>query len=293
VKRLGLTITLALIGSGHMYASGVIACSGDAGAVNSCYTSHLPSFTTQLDWAIVGSPDGSLYTGVWTANNVLQSGLDVSASGQNLAALNEGIRLAHNIGRVFYGGEWTPAGSTPVPGYYHPGHFQQTSNPSADINTIKADPAVHLLGLALDGATPIDGTLLLNFSSGFDNLGFFASALVDTDFSMRVQVFAGAGGTGLSLSDTTFNFSGSGGTCAAMVNAPPTGCNNAPFIFASAFGNGAQSVILSSSDNRGFYISNLYIYDGSVAVPEPGPMVLSACGLALLLIGSKRMRRKA
>jgi hypothetical protein len=291
VIRLGLTLTLAFIGSGQLFASGVIACSGDAGAVNSCYTSHLPSFTTQLDWAIVGTPDGSLYNGVWTANNVLSSGLDVSASGQNLAALNEGIRLAHNIGRVFYGGEWTPAGSTPVPGYYHPGHFQQTSNPNASINDIKSDPAVHLLGLALDGTMPIDGALLLNFSSGFDNLGFFASALVDTNFSLRVQVFAGAGGSGLSLSDTTFNFNGSGGTCASMMNSPPTGCNDAPFIFASAFGNGAQSVLLSSSDNRGFYISNLYLGDGSAEVPEPGPMILSACGLALLLIGNKRFRR--
>lgn len=291
MKRLGLTLTLAIIGSGQVYASSVIACSGDAGAVNSCYTSHLPSFTTQLDWAIVGTPDGSLHNGVWTANNVLGSGLDVSASGQNLASLNEGIRLAHNIGRVSYGGEWTPAGSTPVPGYYHPGHFQQTANPNANINAIKADPAVHLLGLALDGTTPNDGSLLLNFSSGFDNLGFFASALVDNNFSLRVQVFAGAGGTGLALSDTTFNFTGSGGMCASMMNSPPTGCNNAPFIAASAFANAGKSVILSSTDNRGFYISNLYLSDG--AVPEPGPMVLSACGLVLLLIGSKRRRRNA
>jgi hypothetical protein len=52
------------------------------------------------------------------------SGLDVSASGQNLAGINEGIRLAHNLGKVFFGGEWTAPGSTPEPGYYHPGHFQ-------------------------------------------------------------------------------------------------------------------------------------------------------------------------
>lgn len=292
MKRLGLTLTFALFGSGQLFASGVIACSGEAAAVNSCYTSHLPTFTTQLDWAIVGTPNGALHTGVWTANHLLVSGLEVSVQGQNLAPVNEGLRLAYNIGRVFYGGEWTPAGMTPSPGYFHPGHFQQTSNPNADIEAIKANPAVHLLGLALDGNLT-NQALLLDFSSGFDNLGFFASALTDADFSLRVQIFAGAGGTGASLADTTFNFNGSGGMCSSMTNSPPTGCNNAPFIYASAFGNSALSVVLSSSDSRGFYIGNLYLADGSAHLPEPGPMILSAFGLAVLVIGRKRLRRNA
>lgn len=294
MKRLVFSLTLAILGGHQLNASGVIACSGDAAAVNSCYTSHLPSFTTQLDWAIVGTPNGSLYTGVWTANDVLPSGLDVTASGQNLAGSNEGIRLAYNLGRVFYAGAWTPASSTPSPGYYHPGHFPQTSNPAADIDIIKADPATHLLGLALDGTAQTTESLLLNFSSGFDNLGFFAAGQHDAAFSLRVQVFAGLGGSGLSLADSTFVFPGGGGTCASMMNSPPTGCNDAPFIFASAFANTAGSVVISSTDNRGFYIGNLYLYDGPIeGVPEPGSMILFGGGIAVIAAGRKRLARRA
>ena len=294
MKRFVLTIALAFIGSGQLHANSVIACSGNAAAVNSCYTSHLPSFTTQLDWAILGTPDGTLYNGVWTTNNVLPSGLDVSVSGQNISGLSEGIRLAYNLGKVFYIDQWTAAGSTPELGYYHPGKFVGTSNPTADIAIIKADPAIHLLGLALDGSPSPDGSLLLNFSSGFDNLGFFVSGQHANDFSLRIQVFAGAGGAGASLSDTTHNFAGSGGTCLGMLVGPPIPCGNAPFIFASAFGNGAKSVILSTTDVKGFYISNLWISDSSATnpVPEPTTMILSAGGLGLLL-ASRRLRRRA
>jgi hypothetical protein len=296
VKRLFLTITLAFIGGSQLHASGVIACSGDAGAVNSCYTSHLASFTTQLDWAIVGSPDGALYTGVWTANNVLSSGLDVSVSGQGLD-INEGIRLAHNLGKVFYINQWTAPNVPPEPpSYYHPGHFQATSNPNADIAIIKADPTIHLLGLALNGSTPLTNEgLLLNFSSGFDNLGFFAAGQNNPDYSLTIQIFDGLGGTGTSLFSNTFNFTGSGGTCLGMSAGPPVGCNDAPFIFASAFGNNARSVILSSNDDRGFYITNLHINDGSAAnqpVPEPATVIVSGCGIGLLLL-SRRLRRRA
>jgi hypothetical protein len=291
VKRLVLTLTLALIGGGQLKASSVIACSGDAAAVNSCYTSHLPSFTTQLDWAIVGAPDGALFTGVWTANNVLASGLDVSATGQNLGG-GDGIRLAHNLGKVFHIDQWTAPGAVPSPGYFHPGHFRETVNPNADVDTIKADPTIHLLGLALDGTLLANEALLLNFSSGFDNLGFFASGQNNEDYSLRVQIFAGAGGTGLELANQLFNFTGSGGTCVGMLAGPPVACADAPFIFAEAFANAARSVVLSSNDDRGFYISNLYIYDGSPEVPEPGTVILGGCGIALLLV-SRRLRRRA
>jgi hypothetical protein len=148
--------------------------------------------------------------------------------------------------------------------------------------------------LALDGNTPLTNeALILNFSSGFDNLGFFAAAQHATDYSLRVQVFAGAFGSGLSLGDFTFDLTGSGGTCASMNAVPPTGCNDAPFIFASAFGNGAHSVVLSSNDVRGLYIGNLHIFDGSApnAVPEPASVILSGCGIALLLV-SRRLRRR-
>lgn len=300
MNRLLLAITLTTISGGVLSASSVIDCSGSSAAVNSCYSSKLPSFTTQLDWAVFGSPDGTIHNGVWTAPNVL-AGLDVSVSGQNLVQVNgtdEGVRLAYNLGTVFFGSQWTLASSIPAAGYTFAGHFNQTSNPAAPLATIQADPATHLLGLALNGASS-NRQLLLDFTSGVSTFGFFASSEFASNFDLRVQVFAGAGGAGAVLSDQTFSYTGVGGQCGGglMLSAPnaPTGCNNAPFIYGSGFASGANgtaySMVLSTSDAKGFYISNLYL--STTAVPEPGPLVLCAVGLALVAFGSrKRGNRK-
>lgn len=302
MKRLLLAITLTTITGGVLSASSVIDCSGNSAAVNSCYASKLPSFTTQLDWAVFGTPDGTIHNGVWTAPNVL-SGLDVSVSGQNLEQVNgtdEGLRLAYNVGTVFFGSQWTLASSIPAAGYTFAGHFNQTSDPSAALATIQADPSIHLLGLALNGASS-NRQMLVDFSSGVSTFGFFASSEFAANFDLRVQVFAGAGGTGTLLSDNVFNYTGVGGQCGSMISAPfaPTGCDNAPFIHGSGFlSNGwgsegsARSIVISTNDAKGFYMSNMYL--AQTEVPEPGPLVMCSLGLALVVVGSrKRWSRKS
>jgi hypothetical protein len=296
VKRLLLVIAFGTIAGGVLSASSVIDCSGNSAAVNSCYASKLPSFTTQLDWAVFGSPDGTIHNGVWTAPNVL-AGLDVSVSGQNLVQVNpvdEGLRLAYNLGTVFFGSQWTLASSIPAAGYTFAGHFNETSNPSAPLATIQADPSTHLLGLALNGASA-NRQMLIDFTSGVATFGFFASSEFASNFDLRVQVFAGAGGTGSVLSDETFSYTGVGGQCSSMLSAPfqPTGCNDAPFIYGSGFLSGqngtAMSVVLSTTDSKGFYISNLYL---STQVPEPGSIVLCGIGMALLVLGTRKRWRR-
>jgi hypothetical protein len=293
VKRLLLITTLATIGGGALSASAVIDCSGTAAAINSCVSGHLPNFQTQLDWAVFGlTPNGTIYNGVFTTNNVLPSGLDVSLTSQGGSGPDEGLRAAYNLGEVFFGGEWTLTSLIPAAGYTHPGHFNQTSNPAATLAAIQADPTIHLMGLALNGVSA-NRQIVLDFNSGFDDLGFYAAAKGSANFTFRVQVFAGSGGTGAVLADQTFTYTGPGGTCASMlqVPSPPVGCNNAPFIYAQAFGNAAHSVFLSSNDADGFYLTNLMIGDSLVSIPEPGPMVLCGLGIALLAFGSRKFRR--
>jgi hypothetical protein len=254
---------------------------------------NLPNFQSQLDWAILSNPafnfSSPISTGLWTANNVTPSGMDVSVSAVGISGAGEGLRLAYNLGTVF-DTQWTLASANPLSGNLHPGHFPATSNPGAAPAAIQADPTVHLLGMTLNGASA-NRQLLLDFSSGFNNLGFYGAAEHDPNFSLRIQVFAGAGGTGALLGDMTFNSLSGGGICSTMLSAPsgPVGCNDAPFFVASGFGNLGRSALISTSDSHGFYISNLYIGE---EVPEPGPMILCGCGLALLAVGSRKWRRR-
>jgi len=294
VKQFFLAIiTLATLGA-RLDASSIIDCSGSASAISSCVAGNLPNFQSQLDWAILSNPtfnfSSPTSTALWTANNVTPGGMDVSVSGVGLSGAGEGLRLAYNLGTIF-DTQWTLASAYPAAGNLHPSHFLSTSNPGALLATIQADPTIHLLGMELNGASA-NRQLLLDFSHGFDNLGFYAAASVDPTFSLRLQVFAGAGGTGALLGDVTFNSLSGGGTCSSLLSAPsaPVGCNDAPFFVASGFGNLGRSALISTSDTHGFYISNLLIAE---QVPGPGPMVLSGCGLVLLAIGSRKWRRIA
>jgi hypothetical protein len=162
------------------------------------------------------------------------------------------------------------------------------------VAALQADPSIRLLGLALSGGSTTEG-MLLDFNNPFGNLGFYGAAKGDGNFSLTIKIYSGAGGTGTLLSNDTFTYNNPayqpGGTCAGMQSAPaaPTGCNDAPFFYASGFNTG-RSALITSSDDTGFYISNLYVGE---AAPEPGPMVLCGCGIALLALGSRRLRRKA
>jgi hypothetical protein len=311
VKQLLLAVTLLTGAGGLLDAATVIDCAGSTAVISSCVATKLANFTTQLDWAVFGPAEGTIHhNAMWTANNLLMSGLDVSVSDRGTSAdPSEGLRLAYNLGTVFYDFQWTNASTIPAAGYVRPTHFNSSSNPNGTLADILADRnldgtvrdgTIHLLGLALNGLGA-NREMVLDFSSGMVNFGFYATSAVAANFDLRVQVFAGAGGTGTMLSDNSFSYTGVGATCGTMLSQPfqPTGCNDAPFVYGSGFGsafNGtARSLVVSSSDPSGFYMTNLFMYDGSAeATPEPGPMVLCGLGIVLLAIGNrKRLRRSS
>jgi hypothetical protein len=299
VKRLLFTtIMLAAVCGGRLQASGVIDCSGDPSAINTCLASKLPNFQTQLDWAILGQPfDGSVNNSIFSGT---QGGINIQVTPVNLSGVGavEGLRLAYNLGSVFYGGEWTDPGLPAFSAYIHPGHFNQTATPAGTAAQLLADPTIRLLGVALNG-TSATGGMLVDFNDPFVNLGFYGAAKHDGNFSLTVKIYDGVGGTGNQLANQTFSYNSlayqPGGICASLLttNTAPTGCNNAPFFYASGFNTG-RSALITTTDSSGFYLSNLYVGQANLeGAPEPGPMVLCGCGLALLALGSRRLRRRA
>ena len=293
VERL-LLATITLMIGGTLQASTVIDCPGPSATQVSNCVGSIPTFDHRLDWAALGQPfNGTVFNGTWSANNVDNSGNNVSVGSQS-AGSGEGLRLAYNIGLVMIGGVWTDASVSGI-GYNHPGHFLTTSTPAASIPALQADPTIQLMGLALNGTSALP-SMLLNFSTGLTSFGFYGASQHNADFSLRVQVFAGANGTGALLNDNTFSYSpGNGGICPSLLTpgGPPVGCNNAPFYFGSGFtGNGAQSIVVSTSDNRGFYLSGIYFSDVT-QIPEPTTVVLSGCGLLFLAAAGRKFRRTA
>jgi hypothetical protein len=290
VKRLLFAIiTFGFAIGGRLEASGVIACS-EVATLSSCVANKLPSFQTQLDWAVLGqSFVGDPVNGTWTSG----SGINFSVTSQGANSdHSEGLRLAYNIGSVFYNSQWMPVGNSPWVGYTHPGRFNGAQNPSDTIANLQADKTIQLLGLALQGTAPTDAGLLIGFDNPFVNLGFYASSKTNATFDLTFKFFASSDGTGPALDTVTFTNLVGGGTCGAQFQGytEPVACGDAPFFFANGYSS-ARSFLVTSSDPNGFYLSNLW-YGDAGEVPEPGPMVLCGCGIVLLAVGSRKWRRK-
>jgi hypothetical protein len=271
--------------------------------VNSCISSNLPSFTTRLDLGATAG-DGSLLGNpanvVWSTTNVLPGmNIAVSPTGTDIG-VNEGLVRAYNLQSFLSGGEWTDGSYYPARVF--PGHFDsQPVNGGYPYAVPTGDPGDILVGLRLNGAVGNKAMLLSFGAAGFDNIGFRVSSRVDTDFTLRVQVFANADGSGALLYDTltdlSYNgfYSGVGGTCASLTPAPlsdPVPCNDAPFLGLLNFEGAAHSIVVSTSDTNGFYIGQVFAGADS-ETPEPGTFLLGSCGLAALIGAQRRYRRKA
>lgn len=285
MKRLFLAAILAMSGGGALYAGVIIDCSGDKAQVNSCMAGKLPSFTTQLDWAAMHQPaDGSLHDGVWTVS--LPDGINVSAHGTGLTTVDgkpEGMLFGYNFGSIWDGTRWVM--DAPGMPYGFAGRFDSKTTPPPGGGP-ETDPGECLLGLWLNGVSP-NRQLVLDFDKGIYGVGFRASSSYETNFNLRVQVFAETGGA--PMLDKTLTYTGVGGECKSLLtmNAAPTACNDAPFIAALGLAGQAKKLVLSTDDRSGFYMGTLYV---SSSVPEPGAVILCGCGLVLLAIGSRRWR---
>jgi hypothetical protein len=277
-------VALAIAGffGGALQAATVISCSGVATSSNSCYANSLPSFTTRLDWAVFGAPDGVLHQGVWTANNV--AGYDISVSSQNSA----GLRVADNFASVLVNGNWILAGFIPTSPYAFAGHFDAPPDTAQTSAIPPGNPyGDHLLGVATN-ANQANAKLVIDFSVALSDVALRIASTTASGFDARMQLFSGLDGTGILLGDNTYTGLTGGGNCATLsvsVSNPPSPCNDAPLIGMAGFNDlVVKSIVLSTSDPDGFFISSLMVN----SAPEPASMILCGGGVLLLLLRKKR-----
>jgi hypothetical protein len=272
-------------------ASSVISCSGTAASVNSCISSNLPNFQTQLDWAVFGTPDGTTHTGVWTASS---GGLTIDVNSTGSGVL--GQRVADNYASLLIGGNWVLASNVPGSPYAAPQHFDAPPDTTSSGSAMNpGNPGDHLIGLVTNGSSTA-GQLLLNLSTGQQSLGFRIGSTSNNLFDATIQLFSGANQTGTMLVNQTFANLNGGGTCANLFvtnSNPPAPCNDAPFLaFLNFTTNQIQSVRIMTNDVDGFYIGNLQL-GGAQAVPEPTSLIFCGCGVALLIIGKRQWKRRS
>jgi len=258
--------------------------------------SNLPNFTTQLDWAALNKPvNGDIYNNaMWTVNNVLP-GMNLGIGDEGAVGASQGLRLAYNLGSIFYQGQWTLASSLPnnLKPYSFAGHFDAPPDTTPGSAVNPGNPGDMLIGLALNGAVSTPN-LLLNFNAaGFDNIGFRVSSGQNADFSVRVQVFAGLSGTGALLSDSNYSYLGAGGQCSNLfmtVSNPPQPCNDAPFLALLNYQDQAHSISITTNDTQGFYIGSVYAGSDEISNPEPAAWILAGSGIALVILGRRRLK---
>ncbi len=291
MKRTILALAIATIFGGAIQASTVISCNGSKVAVNSCISSNLANFQTQLDWAVFGTPDGSTHSGVWSASS---GGLtiDVNTTGPGVM----GARTADNYASLLVGGNWVLASNVVGAPYWVPNHFDAPPDTTGSGSALNpGNPGDHLMGLATNGTSTL-GQLLLNFSTGQQSLGFRLASTSNSAFQATVEIFSGANQTGL-LASQTFNLTGGGGNCATLYvtnSNPPAPCNDAPFVaFLNFSTNQIKSVRIATNDVDGFYLGNLELGVSQASVPEPTPLIFCGCGLALLIIGKRQWKRRS
>jgi len=178
----------------------------------------------------------------------------------------------------------TSSASTPyLLTYQGPFYFDTSTatvygNGSLDANT------------ALLGTTNGTGPIQLSFSQSLTAFGVDISALNATSFTASLQAYDGNSLLGTYYIDAI----GYGGTCTMldiMPSAGGSGCNNAPFIGIGNLGP-ITKVILGVTDDSsggaaGFAIDTLQLGGAPIATPEPGALLLAACGLGTLIWRSR------
>ena len=294
LKNTLLLLAFVIAFRGSVSASTAFSCSGVADSANSCYTSNLTNFTSQLDLALFPTPDGSLFNGVWTVNS---GGINFSAS-TNLTPNTGGLQTAVNYSDVFEGGIWiSRLFSANTQPYGFQGHFDAPPDTSPSSPIPPGTPGDSLIGLAVNGTTSA-GILTMSFSDPLESLGFRLASNYNSSFEATISVFSGLNGTGTMIDQLNLS-STAGGICTSLssgANMPhvPVPCNDAPFLGFLSTG-GIHSVTVSTNDSRGFYIGSLFFTpgggSGGIVTPEPASLVLCGFGMAALAFGRLRRRR--
>lgn len=275
MKRTLICVASIFLVSGALEASSVIACSGSATAVNSCYASHLSDFDSNLQWDTLTATNPSAPT---TENGNIYNTTWYGTTGfMNVTVTGTELRLADNYGLVWTGSAWVNPLTFPGYPYRFSGNFDAPPDTTPSSAVTPGSPGDHLLGSASNTASFLIGT-----SSTLDVIGFRVAAVTMSTFDLTLSLFASSDGSGTPEILSVPGLTG-GGNCPGLFNNPPTPCNTAAYVEVITSGP-IRSFSVNTNDPSGFYIDTL-----QVSAPEPSPMLLTGIGL---LAGALVLRRK-
>jgi hypothetical protein len=152
----------------------------------------------------------------------------------------------------------------------------------------------YLLGLKNANLTTADtikiGQDTTKPTYSFNEFGFRIQGASNPNFTVTINLYASADGTGPILQTLTTpllsaNPQTNSLNCAAMTTNPPGVCNTAPFIWVSTTGS-VKSFTIATSDASGFYLDALEL----TTVPEPGTLLCAGAGLLGLAYAIRRRR---
>ena len=282
MNRILICIAALAAASGAAQASTVIACNtGAMDASNSCFTSHLATFSDQLLWSGLSTSASSFSASPFGPGEYNATWYD-SADGANFQVVGSSLIQADNYTLAMTGAGWQNIGHFGP--YSFSGNFD--SAPDTGVTTSGVGLVLNSYGEQLLGSFNA-GSFLVKSDTALSSFGFRIAAITSAAFDVTITLFDGNGnqiGSPLIESGLT-----GGGNCATLGQNPPVPCNTAPFLYVSTTGNVA-SFSIATSDPTGFYMDGL---DFNTDVPEPASLAITSGGLLTLAYFIRRKRAAA
>ena len=298
-------LALLAVSAGNLKASALLQCFDQIGAGSEVQRAS-GTCATQATFSAMGAADfidwglptgGSGAYGLGLASDPVHTFVPTSSqswqarsAGGVTAGLNveDGYTGSSTLMRADNGSPFIPP-STSI----FTGHFNSQPNGSA-----QSPYGDHLVGFERG-----QGPMVIDFDVPITSVGFYISpktlsGLSGFDFDATIKMYDHVNPLSTETPTLTYrissNGSGGGGDCSAL--AIGTACNDAPFL--AVDGNSSllsipmsfRSIVISTSDNTGFFIDSLYIGAAPLdtTVPEPASALLIGGGMIAVALAARK-----